>query len=140
MMSLRIVLMGTGNFALPTFRAVRASRHAAVGLFTRPDRTGPGHHRHLNPLKELALEHKIPLFQPENINLSEPIECLRGLAADLCVVAAYGQILSAELLSVPRLGAINLHASLLPKYRGAAPVQTAILNGEEETGITLFHN
>jgi methionyl-tRNA formyltransferase len=137
-MALQVVLMGTGHFALPTFRAVIESRHTVVGLFTQPDRTGRGHHHHVNPLKELVAARGIPVFQPEKMNLPEPISQLRGLSADLCVVAAYGQILSAELIGTPRVGAVNIHASLLPKYRGAAPIQTAILKGETETGITIF--
>ena len=136
-MALRIVFMGTGGFAVPAFCAILESRHTTVGLFTQPDRTGSGHHQHVNPLKRIAAD-DIPVFQPEKANLPEPIEQLRSLEPDLCVVAAYGQILSAELLGVPRLGAVNLHASLLPKYRGAAPIQAAILNGETETGVTIF--
>jgi methionyl-tRNA formyltransferase len=135
--ALRIVFMGTGGFAVPAFRAIVESRHTTVGLFTQPERTGAGHHRHVNPLKRM-IEGEIPVFQPEKVNLPESIDDLRSLLPDLCVVAAYGQILSAELLSVPRLGAVNLHASLLPKYRGAAPIQAAILHGETETGVTIF--
>jgi methionyl-tRNA formyltransferase len=131
-------MMATGGFALPTFRALLERGHTVVGLFTQPDRTGRGHHRHVNPLKELALERGLPVLQPESAKTSEAIASLAALAPDLCVVAAYGQILSAELLAVPRLGAINVHASILPKYRGAAPIQTAILQGETETGITIF--
>jgi methionyl-tRNA formyltransferase len=137
-MALRVVLMGTGHFALPTFRAVIESRHTVVALFTQPDRSGRGHHHHVNPLKELVAALKIPVFQPQKVNLPEPISQLRALSADVCVVAAYGQILSAELIGTPRLGAFNVHASLLPKFRGAAPIQTAILNGEKETGVTIF--
>lgn len=137
-MALRIALMGTGGFALPTFRAILESRHTTVGLFTQPDRVGRGHHHHVNPLKTLVAERQIPVFQPDKVNLPESIGWLRALAPDVCVVAAYGQILSAEVIQVPRLGTVNVHASLLPKYRGAAPIQTAILNGEEETGVTIF--
>ena len=131
-------MMGTGTFALPTFLALDETDHQVVGLFTQPDRTGRGHHHHVNPLKNVATEHRIPVFQPPNANEPDAIHRLKSLDADLCVVAAYGQILSPELLSIPRLGAINIHASLLPKYRGAAPIQYAILNGEQETGITIF--
>ena len=137
-MGLRIAILGTGRFALPAFQAILESRHTTVGLFTQPDRAGRGHHRHVNPLKERVAERQIPVFQPDKINVPEAIADLRGIAPDVCVVAAYGQILSAEVIGVPRLGAVNLHASLLPKYRGAAPIQTAILNGEQETGITIF--
>jgi methionyl-tRNA formyltransferase len=137
-MALRLVMMGTGEFALPTFRQVCDSAHEVVGLFTQPDRTGRGHHQHAHPMKAAALQRDIPVFQPQNVNTPEPLQDLRGLHADLAVVAAYGQILSRELLEIPRLGAINLHASLLPKYRGAAPIQYAILEGETETGVCIF--
>ncbi|HXY35843.1 MAG TPA: methionyl-tRNA formyltransferase [Planctomycetaceae bacterium] len=141
-MALRLVMMATGGFALPTFRALldqaQSNGNRVVGLFTQPDRVGRGHHRHVNPLKELALGHGIPVFQPEKANTPEAIASLAALIPDLCVVAAYGQILSPALLAVPRLGAINVHASILPKYRGAAPIQTAILCGETETGVTIF--
>ena len=137
-MPLRLVMMGTGSFAVPTFKRLYESEHDVVGLFTQPDRTGRGHHRHVNPLKETALEHGTPVFQPQSAKTPEAIADLASCDADLCVVAAYGQILSAELLAVPRLGAINLHGSLLPKYRGAAPVQYAVWNGEAESGVTIF--
>lgn len=137
-MSLRLVFLGTGSFAVPTFRGLYETGHDVVGLVTQPDRTGRGHHRHVNPLKELAEENSTPVFQPAKANDAESISRLREFEADLFVVAAYGQILSAELLSIPRLGAVNLHASLLPKYRGAAPIQYAVLCGETETGITIF--
>jgi methionyl-tRNA formyltransferase len=137
-MALRLVMMATGGFALPTFRALLEHGYNVVGLFTQPDRTGRGHHRHVNPLKELALERGLSVFQPEKANTPEAIADLEGLTPDLCIVAAYGQILSPALLAVPRLGAINLHASVLPKFRGAAPIQTAILEGETETGVTIF--
>ena len=137
-MNLRLVMMGSGRFALPTFHGLSASGHDVVGLFTQPDRTGRGHHRHRNPMKESAVAEAIPVFQPENINTPHSVATLRSLQADLCVVAAYGQILSAEVITTPRLGAINLHASLLPRYRGASPVHYAILNGERETGVTIF--
>lgn len=137
-MALRLVFLGTGSFALPTFRGLYGTDHEVVGLVTQPDRTGRGHHRHHNPLKEFAEEHGTPVFQPAKANEADAIARLREFEADLFVVAAYGQILSAELLGIPRLGAINLHASLLPKYRGAAPIQYAVLCGETETGITIF--
>lgn len=137
-MALRLVMMGTGEFALPTFQSLLDSGRNVVGLFTQPDRVGRGHHHHINPLKEAAIAHGVPVYQPERVNAPESIAALKALRADLCVVAAYGQILSAELLQTPRLGAINVHASLLPKYRGAAPVQYAVLMGEAETGVTIF--
>ncbi len=139
MTSLRLVMMGTGEFALPTFEALYGTPHCVAGLFTQPDRTGDGHHRSpQNPMKKLALEHATPVFQPEKVNTPEALTELRSCAADLLVVAAYGQILSKELLQIPRLGTINVHASLLPKYRGAAPVAYAILNGDSETGVSII--
>lgn len=137
-MPLRLVMMGTGVFALPTFQALCQSKHDVVGLFTQPDRRGRGHHNHPHPMKEAAEAHGVPVFQPQNVNSAEGVEQLRQCGPQLCVVAAYGQILSAELLQVPPLGFINLHASLLPKYRGAAPIPYAILHGESETGVTIF--
>lgn len=137
-MALRLLMMGTGTFALPTFRALVRSEHDVAALVTQPDRTGRGHHHHPHPMKEAAVATGIPVLQPENVNTPTALDELRHLDADLFVVAAYGQLLSAELLAIPRLGAVNVHASLLPKYRGAAPVQYAIWKGETETGITLF--
>jgi methionyl-tRNA formyltransferase len=134
----RLVMMGTGTFALPTFQALCRSRHAVVGLVTQPDRTGRGHHHHPHPMKEAALAHGVPVFQPENANAPESLDRLREFQADIFVVAAYGQILSPELLAIPPRGAYNLHASLLPKYRGAAPIQYAVWNGDSETGVVIF--
>ncbi|QDU39175.1 Methionyl-tRNA formyltransferase [Maioricimonas rarisocia] len=137
-MPLRVVMMGTGQFALPTFRTLIDSPHEVAALVTQPDRTGRGHHHHVNVMKETGLEHGIDVFQPEKARAPEALDRLRSYGADVFVVAAYGQILSQELLDIPRFGAINLHASLLPKYRGAAPVHYAILNGETESGVTMF--
>lgn len=137
-MPLRLLMMGTGTFALPTFEALCVSPHPVVGLVTQPDRMGRGHHHHPHPMKAAAVERGVPVFQPENVNAPDALERLHAFGADLYVVAAYGQILSPELLAIPPLGAVNVHASLLPKYRGAAPVQYAILRGETETGVTIF--
>jgi methionyl-tRNA formyltransferase len=131
-------MMGTGEFALPTFLSLYETPHQVVGLFTQPDRKGRGHHHHPHPMKEAAVAHGTPVFQPENVNAPEVLESLRFLKPDVCLVAAYGQILSKDLLAIPRLGAFNVHASLLPKDRGAAPIQYAIWKGETETGITIF--
>lgn len=137
-MPLNVVMMGTGTFAIPAFQALIDSKHQVLGLYTQPDRTGRGHHRHKNPMKELALEQGIPVFQPPKINTPESLEELRQLNADVLLVAAYGQILSQKLLDIPQYGAFNLHASLLPKYRGAAPILYAIRYGETTTGVSLF--
>lgn len=137
-MPLKVVMMGTGTFAIPAFQALIDSDHEVLGLYTQPDRTGRGHHRHKNPMKELALEHNIPVFQPPKINTPESLAELEALQADVYLVAAYGQILSQKLLDLPRLGAFNLHASLLPEYRGAAPILYAIRNGETRSGVSVF--
>ena len=137
-MGLRLVFLGTGRLALPVFQALCHSDHAVVGLVTQPDRTGKGHHNHVNPLKELALTLGIPVFQPDNIKTPESVAQLREWQSELQVVAAYGQILSAEVLHLPRYGTINVHASLLPKYRGATPIHAAVLNGDAESGITII--
>jgi methionyl-tRNA formyltransferase len=135
---LRILMMGTGAFALPVFKALVESEHEVVGLVTQPDRVGRGHHQHVNPLKEFAIERGIPVLQPEKVRTDESLDALRALNADLYVVAAYGQILTNKLLAIPRLGAINVHGSILPKYRGAAPIQYAIWKGEKESGVSIF--
>ncbi len=137
-MPLKIVLMGTGDFAIPTFRALLNSQHEVAGVLTQPDKTGRGHHQHANPVKELAVAKAVPVFQPERVNRPEMLETLRSLEADVFIVAAYGQILKPELLAIPRLGAFNLHGSLLPRHRGAAPVQYAIWKGDPVTGVTIF--
>lgn len=138
-MSLRIALLGTGEFALPSFRALmKSSAHDVVGVCTQPDRTGRGHHRHVNPVKIVAEAFGVPVFQPERVNTPESLSVLRELNADVFVVAAYGQIMKPDFLAIPRLGAFNLHGSLLPRHRGAAPVQYAIWKGDEQTGVTMF--
>jgi methionyl-tRNA formyltransferase len=137
-----IVMMGTGTFAEPTLEALLAGSDSVVAVFTQPDREGVvkrGSTRQVGRgMKEIASEKNIPVFQPVSINTPEGIEQLRSVGPDLLVVAAYGQILSNEVLSIPRFGAINVHGSLLPKYRGAAPIAHAILNGETDTGVTII--
>jgi methionyl-tRNA formyltransferase len=137
---MRLVMMGTGPFAVPTFRALLASPHEVLGLITRPDR--PAHRREktpVNPMREMARQQGLIVFEPPSINSPEAQAQLRHWAADLFVVCDYGQILSRETLALARLGGINLHASLLPKYRGAAPINWAIYHGETETGVTVIH-
>jgi methionyl-tRNA formyltransferase len=139
---MRLVMMGTGTFAEPTLEALLAGPDPVVGVFTQPDREGVqkrGSTRQVGRgVKEIAVEKGVPVFQPASVNAPEGVAMLRGLSPDLLVVAAYGQILSKEVLSIPMQGAINVHGSLLPKYRGAAPVAWAILNGETETGVTII--
>src|SRR5262249_34516200 len=135
-------MMGTGAFAQPTFEAILAGSHPVVGLVTQPDRVvgeKRGSTRHAQSgLAAIARARGVPVVQPEKINASEGVAALTELKPDLLVVAAYGQILSREVLAVPDKGGINVHASLLPKYRGAAPVAWAIYHGEAETGVTII--
>ncbi len=139
---MRLVMMGTGSFAEPTFAAILASSHQTVGLVTQPDRvTGKerGSTRQARRgMKELARERGVPVWQPESINTAEGVAELKKWQPDLLVVAAYGQILSREVLGVAPAGGINVHASLLPKYRGAAPIAWAIYHGEKETGVSII--
>ncbi len=137
-MALRIAFLGTGRLAAPVFQSLCDSEFTVCGLVTQPDRTGPGHHRHSNPLKSLAEERGIPVLQPQRIKTPDSVESLRQLNAELFVVAAYGQILSREILDMPRLGTINVHASLLPRHRGATPIHAAVLEGDLESGITII--
>lgn len=136
---MKIVFMGTPDFAVGALEAMVEAGHRVVAVVTQPDKPkGRGNQMQMTPVKLCALSHGIPVFQPRKIKDKEAVDVLRGFEADLFVVAAFGQILSKEILDMPRFGCINIHASLLPKYRGAAPIQWAILNGEKETGITLM--
>ncbi len=136
---MKIVFMGTPDFAVASLKRLAEAGYEIVGVFTQPDK--PGNRRKLTapPVKNYALTLGVPVYQPESMRTSEALELLRGLAPDLTVVAAYGQILPEDVLNVPRLGSINVHASILPKYRGAAPINRAILDGERETGVTIMH-
>jgi methionyl-tRNA formyltransferase len=135
----RIIALGTGDFALPMFDLLCETGHDVVALVTQPDRP-QGRKQELIPsrIKQSAERRGVFVYQPEDVNAASSIEKIRSLAPDLFVTAAYGQILSADLLEVPHLGAINLHGSILPAYRGAAPVARAIQKGETETGVTII--
>jgi methionyl-tRNA formyltransferase len=135
----RIVMLGTGDFALPTFEHLCETGHNVVALVTQPDRP-QGRRQELipSPVKLAAESRGVPVLQPDDVNAPDAIAEIRALRPDLLVTAAYGQILSAELLGVPRLGGINLHGSVLPAYRGAAPVARAIQRGETESGVTVI--
>ncbi len=135
---LRIIVMGTGPFAVPMLQAIVASPHEVVAVVTRPNHAAPGRRPAPNPVRDTAVAAGLPMLEPERINTPESIAALRSLGADLFVVCDYGQILSAEVLGVPPLGGINLHGSLLPRHRGAAPVQWAILEGDPLTGSTVI--
>ena len=136
---LRVVLFGTPAFAVPTLEGLLASRHRVVGVVSQPDRPrGRGQRLSAGPIKALALERGLPVLQPEKMRDEAFLASLRELDADLGVVAAYGRILTDAILAIPRLGMINVHASLLPRWRGAAPVHRALLAGDTETGVTIM--
>lgn len=137
--TIRTVFMGTPVFAVPTLEVLLNAHFNLVGVYTQPDRPkGRGQNTAASPVKEQALRHGIPVFQPQKLRAPEVVEELRALAPDLIVVVAFGQILPRSVLEIPRYGCINVHASLLPKYRGAAPINQAIIDGEHETGITTM--
>jgi len=137
--ALRVVFFGTPSFALPTFEALIASTHRVVGVVTQPDRPrGRGQRVTSGPIAELAVRHEVTVRHPERLQDPEFLAWLGDLRADVGVVAAYGRVLPQSVLDAPRLGLLNVHASLLPKYRGAAPVHRAIMAGEETTGVTIM--
>lgn len=134
-----VVFFGTPRFAVPTLQQLLDSSHIVAGVVTQPDRPrGRGQKLTFAPVKSLAVERNIPVIQPDRLKPPEVADALRAWNADVGVVAAYGRILPEHLLSIPRLGMINVHASLLPKYRGAAPVHRAVMNGDAETGVTIM--
>jgi methionyl-tRNA formyltransferase len=136
---LRIVFFGTPEFAAPTLRELLRSRHQVVGIVTQPDRaSGRGQKVVHSPVKTLALSHGLPVAQPEKLRVPEVAATLRDWAPDLGVVAAYGKLIPEALLEIPRMGMINVHGSLLPRLRGAAPVHRAVIDGDFETGITIM--
>jgi len=135
----KIIFAGTPEFAQTALAALLASRHEVRAVFTQPDRpAGRGRKLTASPVKQLALQHGIPVLQPVSLKPPEQHEVLRSFNADVMVVVAYGLILPRAVLDIPRLGCLNIHGSLLPRWRGAAPIQRAILAGDEETGITII--
>ncbi len=135
---MRIAFMGTPDFARAALQALLDAGHEIVGVFTQPDRPrGRGMQLSFSPVKELALSRSLPVYQPETFKDGEAEKILRSLDPELTVAVAYGRLLPESFLSVPPFGSINVHASLLPKYRGAAPIQWAVLNGDEVTGVTV---
>ena len=135
---MRIVFMGTPEFAVPSLKALCENGYDVVGVFTQPDRPkGRGNKVTMSPVKEYALSQNIPVFQPQRIR-RDGVEDLKALSPDLCVTAAFGQILSQEILDIPPMGNINVHASLLPRHRGSAPINWAILQGDKEAGVTTM--
>ena len=136
---LRIVFFGTPAFAVPSLEALIGSRHDVVAVVSQPDRPkGRGQQLQPTPTKVLALAHGVPVLQPAKIREESFLQAVRDLGADLGVVVAFGRILPDSLLAIPRLGMINVHASVLPRYRGAAPIQRAVLAGDAETGVTIM--
>lgn len=143
---MRIVFMGTPQFAVPSLKALIEAGHEVCGVFSQPDKPVGRHQNKLKPtpVKECALSYQaagrdIPVYQPEKLRDGTALAILKELAPELIVVAAYGRILPDDILALPPKGCINVHSSLLPKYRGAAPINWAILNGEKETGVTIMH-
>lgn len=137
---MKILFMGTPDFAVPSLDALAAAGHQLVGVFSQPDKPkNRGMKLQPTPVKVCAERLGVPVFQPTKLRDGTALETIRQLDPDLIVVAAYGRILPQEILDYPRLGCINVHSSLLPKYRGAAPIHWAILNGEKETGVTIMH-
>ena len=137
-MSIKIVFMGSPDFSLQSLRLL-AERYQVVGVVTQPDRaSGRGRELKAPPVKTLALELNIPFIQPEKLREPEAMQQLREWNPDLIIVAAFGQLLRKDVLDLPKYGCINIHASLLPRWRGAAPINAAILAGDEETGITIM--
>jgi methionyl-tRNA formyltransferase len=136
---LRVVFFGTPSFAVPTLRHLIASRHPVVAVVSQPDRPkGRGHKLQPTPTHDVAAARGVPVLQPEKIRTEEFLQSVRSLSVDLGVVAAYGRILPDALLHIPRLGMINVHGSVLPAYRGAAPVHRAVIGGATETGVTIM--
>lgn len=136
---MRIVFMGTPDFAVPTLKALHEAGHEIVGVFTQPDRpAGRGNKVTASPVKIMAESLHLTIYQPIKIKTPEAVDTLRKLTPECIVVVAYGQILSKEILDIPSYGCVNVHASLLPSYRGAAPIHWAVINGEAKTGITTM--
>lgn len=137
---MRVVFMGTPDFAAASLKALIDNGYEVAGVFAQPDKpSGRGMEVTYSPVKQLALDHEIPVFQPAKMRDGTALEIMKSLSPDIVVVVAYGRILPDDLLAVPPLGTINVHGSLLPKYRGAAPIQWAVLNGDEVTGVSTMY-
>ena len=136
---MRVIFMGTPDFATGTLEEIVLAGHEVVGVVTQPDKPkGRGKTLMPTPVKEVAMKYNLPVYQPKKVREPEFVEVLRGLKPDVMVVAAFGQIISKEILEMPNYGCINVHASLLPAYRGAAPIQWAVINGDKESGVTIM--
>lgn len=136
---MRVIFMGTPDFATGTLEEIVKAGHEVVGVVTQPDKPkGRGKTMMPTPVKETALKYNLPVYQPKKVREPEFVELLRSLKPDVMVVAAFGQIITKEILEMPKHGCINVHASLLPAYRGAAPIQWAVINGDKESGVTIM--
>jgi methionyl-tRNA formyltransferase len=136
----KLIFMGTPEFSVPSLERLMLDGHDIAAVFTQPDKpAGRGKHLHTPPVKAFAVQHGMRVHQPAKIKSNDEVRAIfEGISPDACVVVAYGKILPAWMLAIPRLGCINVHASLLPKYRGAAPINWALANGERETGVTIM--
>ncbi len=136
---MNIIFAGTPDFSVPILRALLASEHNVIAVYTQPDKaSGRGQHIQMSPVKECAIEHNIPVYQPISLKNEATQEILKALQPDLMVVVAYGLILPPPVLATPTFGCVNVHASLLPRWRGASPIQQALLAGDAETGVSIM--
>ncbi len=136
---MKILFAGTPEFSVPSLQALLDSNHTVCAVYTQPDRpAGRGRREQISPVKELALKHGLPVIQPLSLKNEEDLQVLKSFNADLMVVVAYGMILTEAVLESPRLGCVNVHASLLPRWRGAAPIQRSLMAGDEVTGVTIM--
>ncbi|MCX7100338.1 MAG: methionyl-tRNA formyltransferase, partial [Methylobacter sp.] len=136
---MKIIFAGTPEFAVPSLQILLDSEHEVCAVYTQPDRpAGRGRKLQASPVKELALSEGIPVFQPLTLRTDEDFQQISSFDADLMVVVAYGMILTQAVLDVPKLGCLNVHASLLPRWRGAAPIQRSLMAGDEKTGVTIM--
>lgn len=137
---MKVLFMGTPDFAVRILEKIIESEHEVIGVVTQPDKAkGRGKEMSFPPVKELALQHNLELYQPIKVREAEFVQKVREMAPDIIVVAAFGQLIPKDILDIPPYGCVNVHASLLPKYRGASPIQSAIIDGESETGITIMY-
>ena len=138
-MATRLIFMGTPEFAVPSLEALIHSSYQVVAVYTQPDRkAGRGQRAVLSPVKRLASSRGIEVQQPDSLKVTSAVDLLASLTPELIVVAAFGQILPREVLALPKFGCVNVHPSLLPRYRGSSPIATAILQGDEVTGVTIM--
>ncbi len=136
---MRVIFMGTPLFALETLKKIHES-HEVVGVFVQPDKPNSrGNKIHFSPIKQFALDNTLPLFQPSSVKKEETLSLFKSLNADIAVVAAYGKLLPQAMIDIPKHGIINVHASLLPQYRGASPIHQSLMNGDSETGVTIMN-